>query len=63
RGDIFDPDTCVWHTGYTGTSALIDMKTKTALIILTNRVHPEDKGSLARLRALAANIVAGAIIR
>ena len=63
RGDIFDPETCIWHTGYTGTSALIDMKTKTALIILTNRVHPEDKGSLARLRATAANIVAGAIVR
>lgn len=63
RGDIFDPETSIWHTGYTGTSALIDMKTKTALIILTNRVHPEDKGSLARLRATAANIVAGAIVR
>ncbi len=63
RGDIFDPETSIWHTGYTGTSIVIDMKTKTALIILTNRVHPEDKGSLARFRAQAANIVAGAIVR
>lgn len=62
RGDIFDPETSIWHTGYTGPSIVIDMKTKTALIILTNRVHPEDKGSLARLRAQAANIVAGAIL-
>ena len=62
RGDIFAPETCIWHTGYTGTSIVIDMKTKTALIILTNRVHPEDKGSLARMRAQAANIVAGSVI-
>ena len=62
RGDIFDPETSIWHTGYTGPSIVIDMKTKTALIILTNRVHPEDKGSLARLRAQVANIVAGAIV-
>ena len=61
RGDIFDPETCIWHTGYTGPSIVIDMKTKTAVIILANRVHPEDKGSLARLRAQVANIVAGAI--
>ncbi|MBR5176381.1 MAG: serine hydrolase [Bacteroidales bacterium] len=61
RGDIFDPETSIWHTGYTGPSVVIDMKTKTALIILTNRVHPEDKGSLARLRAQVANIVAGAV--
>ena len=62
RGDLFDPETSIWHTGYTGTSIVIDMKTKNALIILTNRVHPEDKGSLARLRAQVANIVAGAIL-
>lgn len=62
RGDIFDPETSIWHTGYTGPSIVIDMKTKTAVIILANRVHPEDKGSLARLRAQVANIVAGAIL-
>ena len=62
RGDIFDPETSIWHTGYTGTSIVIDMKTKTAVIILAHRVHPEDKGSMARTRAQIANIVAGAII-
>ena len=63
RGDIFDPETCIWHTGYTGPSIVIDMKTKTAVIILANRVHPEDKGSLARLRAQVANIVASAVVQ
>ena len=63
RGDIFDPETSIWHTGYTGPSIVIDMKTQTAVIILANRVHPEDKGSLASLRAKVANIVAGSIVR
>ena len=63
RGDIFDPETSIWHTGYTGPSIVIDMKTRTAVIILANRVHPEDKGSLARLRAQVANIVAGAVVK
>ena len=62
RGDIFNPEDCIWHTGYTGTSIVIDMKSRTAVIILANRVHPEDKGSLARLRAQVSNIVAGAIV-
>ena len=62
RGDIFDPETSIWHTGYTGTSIVMDMNTKTAVVLLTNRVHPEDKGSLARLRAQVSNIVAGSVI-
>ena len=63
RGDIFDPETSIWHTGYTGPSIVIDMETKTAVIILANRCHPEDKGNLARLRAQVANIVAGAVVK
>ena len=61
RGDIFDPETSIWHTGYTGPSIVIDMKTKTAVVLLANRCHPEDKGNLARLRAVVSNIVAGAV--
>jgi CubicO group peptidase (beta-lactamase class C family) len=49
------------HTGYTGTSIVIDLESRTAIILLTNRVHPTDDGSCARLRALVSNIVAGAI--
>ena len=61
RGDLFNPETTIMHTGYTGTSIVIDTETKTAIILLTHRVHPEDKGSIGRLRALVANIVAGSI--
>ena len=49
------------HTGYTGTSLVIDLDTHTAIVLLTNRVHPTDDGSVSRLRALVSNIVAGSI--
>lgn len=62
RGDLFDPKNTLAHTGYTGTSIVIDQKTRTAVILLTHRVHPHDEGSLARLRALVSNIVAGSIL-
>lgn len=55
--------TTIMHTGYTGTSIVIDMESKTAVILLTHRVHPQDKGGVSRLRALVANIVAGSIIQ
>ncbi len=63
RGDLFNPETTIMHTGYTGTSVVIDMESKTAIVLLTHRVHPEDKGGVGRLRALVANIVAGSIIQ
>ena len=61
RGDLFNPETTLMHTGYTGTSLVIDLDTHTAIVLLTNRVHPTDDGSVSRLRALVSNIVAGAI--
>lgn len=61
-GDIF-PEGGFGHTGYTGTSLWIDPATKTIVILLTNRVHPYDEGSVVRFRSLVANIVAGAIIK
>lgn len=30
----------LYHTGFTGTSILIDQKTRTGLVLLTNRIHP-----------------------
>lgn len=63
KGDLFltQPHSFV-HTGYTGTSMMFDMDTKTCIILLTNRVHPsDDAGIVARTRAVVANIVAGSI--
>lgn len=62
NGNLFDPKNTYGHTGYTGTSIIIDPVNQTAVILLTNRVHPADNTSVVRLRALVANIVAGAII-
>ncbi len=62
KGDLFSA--CAYgHTGYTGTSMVIDPATHTVVILLTNRVHPYDKGHVVRLRSLVANVVAGAIVR
>ncbi len=62
QGDLFGSRT-YGHTGYTGTSLIIDPQTRTSVIFLTNRVHPHDKGSVVRLRSLVANMVAAAIIK
>lgn len=64
-GDIFDKNTTIGHTGYTGTSVLIDMKTRTAVILLANRVHPEDKhkSNVNQLRSKVADIVASSLIQ
>lgn len=59
RGDLF-PAGGVGHTGFTGTSLWIDPSSRTAVIVLTSRLHPDGKGSVNRLRGQIASIVAGA---
>lgn len=63
NGNLFHQGKTFGHTGYTGTSIIIDPVEKVAVILLTNRVHPEDKGSVVRLRALVANAVAGSVVK
>jgi uncharacterized protein YbbC (DUF1343 family)/CubicO group peptidase (beta-lactamase class C family) len=60
RGELFDVGS-FGHTGYTGTSLWIDPVTKTYVIILTNRVHPDNKGEIAALRTGITTLVAGAL--
>lgn len=62
RGDFF-PLGSYGHTGWTGTSILIDPATETFIILLCNRVHPDGKGDVSRLRSLVSNIVATSILR
>ena len=61
RGAVFAKGTGFGHTGFTGTSIWIDPGTKTAIIILTNRVHPNDKGNATPLRREIGSIVARAV--
>ncbi len=49
------------HTGYTGTSLWLDPRSRTFLIILTNRLHPNGRGNVKSLRAKAAAAVAAAL--
>ncbi len=60
NGDFFSPNTYS-HTGYTGTSIVIDPDNDTSVIFLINAVHPEDGHSTVRLRSLVANAVAASI--
>jgi len=61
RGDLFGAGS-FGHTGYTGTSIWIDPETQTFVIFHTNRVHPDDRGSVVSLRSRVANVVAASII-
>jgi uncharacterized protein YbbC (DUF1343 family)/CubicO group peptidase (beta-lactamase class C family) len=61
RGDLFPVGT-FGHTGFTGTSIWLDPASETFVVLLTNRVHPNGKGDVTRLRSFVASIVAGAII-
>ncbi|HVF89499.1 MAG TPA: exo-beta-N-acetylmuramidase NamZ domain-containing protein, partial [Blastocatellia bacterium] len=60
RGDLFPVGT-FGHTGFTGTSIWIDPISRAFVVLLTNRVHPNGRGDVSRLRSLIASIVAGSI--
>ncbi len=60
NGDLLGPHT-FGHTGYTGTSFIVDPDNDVAVIFLTNRVHPDDSGEIVRLRSLVANAVGAAL--
>lgn len=60
KGDLLNSG--FGHTGFTGTSLWIDPTEKLAIIVLTNRVHPDGNGNVVGLRARIANIVAGSLL-
>ena len=59
-------DYCICHTGYTGTSIVIDLDAQTTIILLTNRVHPKDssihKKRLMSIRKQLSDIIASQTI-
>jgi len=61
-GDLFGARS-FGHTGYTGTSLWIDPETQIYVILLTNRVHPNDRGSVVSLRSKIANITASSLLK
>jgi CubicO group peptidase (beta-lactamase class C family) len=57
-GRLAGPHTC-GHTGFTGTSMVIDIDRQMFVILLTNRVHPSrDWGGINPARAMIADAVA-----
>lgn len=60
-GALASPQTA-GHTGFTGTSLVLDQRSRTVVILLTNRVHPSrDWGSVNPVRAQVADLVARAV--
>ena len=61
RGEGFPKGESFGHTGFTGTSIWIDPKSKTAVIFLSSRLHPDGKGNVTRLRGEIATLAAAAL--
>ena len=62
RGRRFEKGKTFGHTGYTGTSLWIDPANDVFVILLTNRVHPDDDAEIGTLRKRIATIVAEGLL-
>jgi len=62
RGELFPIGTSFGHTGFTGTSLWLDPGTKSYVIFLSNRVHPDGKGDVNALRGRVATVAAAAML-
>jgi CubicO group peptidase (beta-lactamase class C family) len=60
RGDLM-PLGSFGHTGFTGTYIWVDPYSQTFIIGLSNRLHPDGKGSPLAMWAKASNVVSGII--
>jgi len=50
------------HTGFTGTSIVVDPRRRAVLVVLTNRAHPDwTRANPDPVRVAAANVLAGAL--
>lgn len=58
RGDRFPRGTSFGHTGFTGTMFWMDPASNSFVILLTNSVHPDGKGSVIALRRYVSTAVA-----
>jgi uncharacterized protein YbbC (DUF1343 family)/CubicO group peptidase (beta-lactamase class C family) len=61
RGELFRKGVSFGHTGFTGTSLWIDPETQTVVVFLSNRVHPDGKGNVTKLRGRVATLAAAAL--
>lgn len=61
RGELF-PIGSFGHTGFTGTSLWLDPASKSYVVFLSNRVHPDGKGDVTPLRGRVATVAAAALL-
>jgi uncharacterized protein YbbC (DUF1343 family)/CubicO group peptidase (beta-lactamase class C family) len=61
RGELFSLDS-YGHTGFTGTSLWLEPQSKSYVVFLSNRVHPDGKGDVTPLRAKVATVAAAALL-
>ena len=62
RGELFPRGKSFGHTGFTGTSIWIDPGSETVVIFLSNRLHPDGKGNVTRVRNQVATLAAAALL-
>ena len=55
-------ESSIGHTGYTGTCAWIDQDKDIFIVLLTNRVYPQDKKSVTPVRRAVNDAVVGALL-
>lgn len=60
RGDLF-PYGSFGHTGWTGGFLWIDPRSRTFYVFLSNRVHPDGKGSVVALQQRLGTLVAASL--
>ncbi len=60
RGKLFPPGS-YGHTGWTGTSIWIDPFSRSFVIFLSNRNHPDESGNVSALRAKLGTLAAEAV--
>ena len=60
RGTVF-PVGSFGHTGFTGTSVLIDPRSDTYVILLSNAIHPRGRPAISALRGKVATAAAQAL--
>ena len=60
RGDLF-PIGSYGHTGFTGTSVWIDPSSKSYVIFLSSRLHPDGTDDVTALRGRVATVAAAAL--
>ncbi len=60
RGDLF-PIGSYGHTGFTGTSLWVDPASKSYVVFLSSRLHPDGTGDVTALRSKVATVAAAAL--